>query len=244
MEKRNIVLAYHSVGAHPAGETGAELYAVPLERFKEQMRYVKDADGIAITFDDGDITNYANAYPILKEMRLKASFFIIGSRLGTPGYMGWNEIRELRDAGMVIGSHGMTHRILTNLSDEELSYELNGSKKILEDNLKAGIDTISIPRGFYNEKVIDAAKLAGYKKIFTSDLKEMEGPRIGRIIVRPNWDLGHFIKVLNSGYLLQDKAEDFIKYSLKKILGAKHYDRIRTKFLHPTPYNPQPTTRL
>ena len=242
MEKRNIVLAYHSVGAHPAGETGAELYAVPLDRFKEQMEHIKkvlgsrlEVVGIDVTFDDGDITNYTNAYPILKEKRLKASFFIIGSRLGTPGYMGWDEIRELRDAGMVIGSHGMTHRILTNLSDEDLSYELNGSKKILEDNLKAGIDTISIPRGFYNEKVIDAAKRAGYKKIFTSD---------NRIVVRPGWDMGHFKKVLNNGYLFQDKAEDFLKYSLKKILGAKHYDRIRTKFLHPTPYNPQPTTRL
>ena len=239
MKNRNTILAYHSVGANPIGEAGAELYCVPEARFREQMECVAQVarsqshkvTSVVVTFDDGDITNYTNAFPVLKELGLTAHFFIIGNRIGTPGYMSWEQIKELRGAGMKIGSHGMTHRILTELSDAELGYELNESRKILEKNLKATVNTFSVPRGFCNERVINAAERTGYKAIFTSDLKDADDFKLGRIIVRPNWDLSHFIKVLNSGYSLRDKAENLVKNSLKAVLGAKNYDKIRTKVL-------------
>lgn len=224
---KNNVLAYHSVGEHPIKEIGAGLYSVPLEKFREQMAYIVGsrelgAGRIRITFDDGDMTNYLNAYPILKELGLKGCFFIIGERVGTDGYMSWKQIKELQNAGMIIGSHGMTHRILLGLRDGEIEYELVESKKLLEENLKTRIDYLSIPRGFYNKKIIDKATDAGYKTIFTSD---------SRIVVRPGWDLKHFSKVLNNGYLFQDKIEDVIKNSIRGVLGTKNYDRIRTMLL-------------
>ena len=228
MKKNKIILAYHSIGECPIEETGAGLYTVALGRFAEQMEYVRnngtvpEGDCPIISFDDGDITNYTNAFLILKEMALKAYFFIIGTKIGTPGYMNWNQIRALRDAGMTIGSHGMTHRILTELSDDDLSYELTESKKALEDNLKMAIDSFSIPRGVCSRKIIDLARYAGYKEIFTSD---------DRIVVRPGWDLNHFKKVLENGYLLSDKVEDAVKKTIRGVLGIKNYDKLRTTIL-------------
>ncbi len=236
MKKRKMILAYHSVGAHPIKEIGAKLYAVPLYRFREQMEYAANketgplpstslgagGDSPIITFDDGDITNYLNAYPILKELDLKAYFFIIGTWVGTPGYMSWKEIEELKNNSMTIGSHGMTHRILTELSDEELNYELRESKKVLESHLKTQVDYFSIPRGLCNEKIIDKARDVGYKTILTSD---------NRIVVRSGWDLNHFIKVLENGYSLSDMVENMIKNSLRGILGIKNYDRLRSALL-------------
>lgn len=219
---------YHSIGSCNIAEAGAERYCVLPKAFKEQMRYIKQGQFLLVTFDDGDITNFKYAYPMLKEMRLKAYFFIIAKRVGANGYMNWQQIKELSNAGMVIGSHGMTHRILTELTDRELDYELRASKKLLEENLGRAIDYFSIPRGFYNRRVIDEAKEVGYKAIFTSNPKDNDGFKFGRIAVKAEWDLEKFMRIVNNGLPWRDSAREFVKKASQKIMGAKSYDKLRT----------------
>ncbi|MBP7055549.1 MAG: polysaccharide deacetylase family protein [Candidatus Omnitrophica bacterium] len=222
----NKILAYHSIGSPLAGEVGSELYCIPVENFRAQMEYLRNTQytihNTQITFDDGDITNYTHAFPVLKELGLTAYFFIIGGRIGSPGYMNWEQIKELRDAGMTIGSHGITHRILTGLTDSEIDYELRESKRILEENLNTTIEHLSIPRGFYDERIIQKADEIGYKTIFTS--KE-------RVAVKADWDMDKFERMLFAKPSLDDKVMDFIKESSKRILGPKNYDILRTKIL-------------
>jgi len=243
---------YHSIGNEGITEEGAQLYAVTLDNFRKQMEYIVGTvplQGLrvsplrgqtlqiggdspcVITFDDGLIDNYTNALPILKEFGLTAYFFILVGKIGTSGYMSWGQIKELLGAGMVVGSHGMTHRILTVLSGKELDYELRESKKILEDNLGCAVDYFSVPRGFCNKRILEKAKELGYKAIFTSNPKDSDGYKFGRIPVRGNWSLGYFIRVLNNGLSFRDKTEELIKKSSKRILGAGYYDKIRTKIL-------------
>lgn len=128
---------------------------------------------------------------------------------------------------MIIGSHGFTHRILTNLSQTELIYELKESKRLIEKNLGQKIEYFSVPRGFYNQRITKVAKEVGYKAVFTSNPKDNDGFRFGRIAVRRNWDLEYFKKVINSGLSLKHKVQEAVKSSFKKILGAKNYYRIR-----------------
>ncbi len=230
MQKDKVILAYHSIGEPPLGETGAKRYCVPVAEFRKQAEYVvgvtrspgHKVTSIGITFDDGDITNYTNTYPILKSLGIKAHFFIIGSKINSFGYMTWDKIRELKDAGMIIGSHGMTHRILIGLNDDELDYELSMSKELLEDNLGISVDSFSIPRGFHNRKIIKKAKDFGYKTIFTSG---------NRIPVKADWDMNYFIKVLKNGYSFKDRAGESIKNSAKRLLGPRNYDKMRTFIL-------------
>lgn len=237
MRKDKIILMYHSIGSQWQGEVGSGLYCVSVNNFREQMQEVHSQQcpaghrQVIITFDDGDITNYKNAYPILKELGLKAYFFIIVSKVGMCGYMNWEQIKELKDAGMIIGSHGMTHKILTGLSEGDLDYELRISKKILEDELKCTIDYLSVPRGFYNQEVIEQAKSSGYKGIFTSSTKDNDGFKFGRIPVRGSWELDYFIKILYNGFSFKDRTEEWLKNSAKKILGASRYDNLRTRIL-------------
>lgn len=236
MDKNIIILAYHGVGTSFNNETGADLYLVSEQRFREQMEYIlqvaksKGRQPI-ITFDDGDITNYTNAYPKLKEMNIKAYFFIIASRIGRTGYMNWEQVKELDKEGMVIGSHGMAHRILTVLDDDELNDELRMSKAMIEDNLKHSIDYISIPRGFYNKKIIDKAKEFGYKAVFTSNPMDSDGFKLGRIVVRRDWGLNYFDKAINNNLPFKNKIGEALKNSAKRMLGAKNYDKIRTQLL-------------
>ena len=230
-------LIYHTIGPYSNKEIGAELYCVSEEKFKEQMRYlagVTETPGhqvTIITFDDGDITNYTHAYPVLKEKGLKAHFFILVGKVGESGYMNWQQIKELWNAGMAIGSHGMTHRILTVLSEKEMDYELRESRRILERQLDSEIKYLSIPRGFCNKKVIKKTKEAGYKTVFTSNPGDDDGFLRGRIAVKANWDLAKFTRVVNNGLSFADLAEEFIKNLLKKLFGAGNYDKLRNHLL-------------
>ena len=94
------VLMYHAIGSKTAEETGASLYCVSRDNFRRQMEYLvhgpqsTDHGQILITFDDGLLDNYTVAYPILKELGLKAYFFILVSRVGTKGYINWDQARE------------------------------------------------------------------------------------------------------------------------------------------------------
>ena len=250
------ILTYHAI-EKPAAETGNDLYCVSLNKFKEQMEAIKlrrtplKSDAIQthiklsdklsrwreqslevkITFDDGDITNYTQVLPVLKEMGLKAHFFILVGKIGQNGYMNWQQIKELRSAGMTIGSHGMSHRILTVLKEKELNYELGESKTILEKELGSEIKELSIPRGFCNKNVIAKAKKVGYQKIYTSNPDDKNGFLIGRIAVKASWNMDYFTRVINHGYPLKDRVEEWLKENLKAIFGANAYDRIRNKLL-------------
>ncbi len=235
MKNKSITLIYHSIGGADNREVGAGLYCVSVEKFREQMKYlartVPFGDSPCITFDDGMLNNYTVAYPILKELGLKAYFFIIVSKVGTSGYMSWEQLKELKDAGMIIGSHGMGHKILVGLSNPELHYELGMSKRFLEFNLGYEVDYFSIPKGHYNKRVIDKIKEAGYKAVFTSDLKNTNDFTFGRIAVRGSWSIDYFSKVVSKGLSFKDRISEMAKGSAKRILSAKYYDSLRVKLL-------------
>ena len=242
---------YHSIGNLDNNEVGAELYCVSIEKFREQMEYLSGRvplqyirvsplrgqtlqigkDSPCITFDDGLLDNYTSAYPILREFGLKAYFFILAGKLGMRRYMTWEQIKELSEAGMIIGSHGMTHRILTELSDRDLDYELKESKAILEKRLDRVIEYLSLPKGHYNQRVINKIKEAGYKAVFTSNPKDNDGFKFGRIPIKEKWNLGYFKQVVSGGLSLKDKMEELVKDSSKRILGARRYSRLREKLL-------------
>lgn len=226
----NKVLMYHAIGKNKISETGAELYSVPVDTFNEQVKLLKEKD--TITFDDGLEDNFTNAYPILKKLGLKAYFFVMPDKVGTKGYMGWEQLKELQNNGMIIGSHGMTHRILTGLNDTELNYELKESKRLLEEKLNTSIKYFSVPRGFYNNKVIAKLKEAGYKTVFTSDYNDNDGFKVGRIAVKNSWSLEYFKRVLKNGLSFKDKTKELAKTSTKRLLGAKLYDKIRAGLIN------------
>ncbi len=234
-KNRFLALTYHSIGRLGNNDPGARLYSVSFDRFKDQMNYLNQMNrpGAApvITFDDGYIDNYTDAFPVIKKLGIQAYFFLLVERISSDGYMNWEQVKELRDSGMIIGSHGMTHKILTGLNENELDYELRDSKKILEDKLKAEINYFSVPKGHYNKRVLGKIMACGYKGAFTSNPEDRDGLVFGRISVKADWDLRYFSGVINSGLPLKERAIGFIKDSSKKILGIDRYDKIRARIL-------------
>jgi peptidoglycan/xylan/chitin deacetylase (PgdA/CDA1 family) len=134
----------------------------------EAVDYIKNrrrppSRTVAITLDDGYYNNYQYAYPVLKRYGIKATLFIIIDKIGQSGWVGWKELKEMSDSGVItIGSHTKTHPWLTSLSAEGIKNEFDVSRMILEEKLGKKIDLLCYPMGEYDRRSQDIASRSGY----------------------------------------------------------------------------------
>ncbi|MFC2337788.1 MAG: polysaccharide deacetylase family protein [Negativicutes bacterium] len=181
-----IVLNYHKIDNMHIS------LSVKPEDFERQMKYLTEhnfhsitpqelyaalVDGaelpenpVLITFDDGYMDNYTNAYPILKKYGLKATIFVITGFLdrAQPGYFTWGQAAEMEASGLInIESHTVTHTSLTDLTEEQVKMELERSKNDIERRLGKQVDFLAYPTGTYNLHIAALVKEAGYKGAFT-----------------------------------------------------------------------------
>ena len=87
-------------------------------------------------------------------------------------FMGWEHAEALLTEGMEIGSHTLTHPILSQLENEQHRAEIVDSKKVLEERLNCTINSIAYPVGryyCYNENSIEYTAVAGYKVGFNNE---------------------------------------------------------------------------
>ena len=176
------VLMYHSIAQ---GAENSRLIVTP-ESFERQMSFLKkgnyqilsmdeyvaflkenkkpDKRSIVITFDDGFLDNYTNAYPVLKKYKIPATISVVIEWVGRGDMMSWKQIRELNDDGLIeIASHGLSHCPLDTLKKDAAINELRQSKRILEKKLNTIIDYFCYPCGNFTPFVKELAKLTGYK---------------------------------------------------------------------------------
>jgi peptidoglycan/xylan/chitin deacetylase (PgdA/CDA1 family) len=109
----------------------------------------------------------------------------------------WEQLRELAASGLEIGSHTVTHPILTRVPADRLRRELEQSRGRLEDMLGRPVTSFCYPNGAYNRIVRDAVERAGYRLAVTSDLG-LNDPTIDPLALRrihnEEEDLTHFLQ--------------------------------------------------
>jgi peptidoglycan/xylan/chitin deacetylase (PgdA/CDA1 family) len=144
----------------------------------EAVDAVEARRSVLLTFDDGYLDNYAIALPILQELGFTATVFVLAnatqrvnfwdyaSATASAALMGPAEIRAMVDAGITIGSHGISHRRLDALSDEEARRELVASKALLEDLTGKPVDLFAYPFGVVTPRLKDMVRDAGYLGAF------------------------------------------------------------------------------
>jgi len=109
------------------------------------------AKPVMLTFDDGYVDNYTDAFPILRRFHDHAEFNIIsayvGQTVGINSYMTWPQLRQLTAAGMDIGSHTVDHQDLGTLSVDQVRFELRDSRNILQQQLHVPVQWLAYPSG-------------------------------------------------------------------------------------------------
>jgi peptidoglycan/xylan/chitin deacetylase (PgdA/CDA1 family) len=109
----------------------------------------------------------------------------------------WEQLREMESANVEIGSHTVTHPILTRVNPDRLCRELEESRGRLEDRLGHPVTLFCYPNGAYNRIVRDAVARAGYGLAVTSDdgLNDATiDPLAFRRIHNEEEDLPHFLQ--------------------------------------------------
>ena len=83
--------------------------------------------------------------------------------------MNQNQLLELNDLEQIkISSHTNNHKILSQISDEEVENELKASKDMLESITAKKIDSLCYPEGKFNNRVVEIAAALGYSKQYSS----------------------------------------------------------------------------
>lgn len=181
------IMMYHHVDY--AGEPQPNW--VSPERFERHMAYLKKhgfkvlsldelvetAGGqkpfsgkrVVITFDDGNEDNYIYAFNILKKYGFPAIIFVPSDFVNTPGYLNWEQMKEMINGGVAIGSHTRRHAYLPDLSAVEQWDEISGSKRMLEQHLGVPVEYLAYPVGGFSEAIKRFVKDAGYKGAATTN---------------------------------------------------------------------------
>lgn len=115
---------------------------------------------VSVTFDDGWANQYQNAFPLLTQHGLPATFYIISGELADqPDYMSGVQVQNLKTAGHEIGSHTVTHPDLTTLSAAQMQQEMSQSQATLQSLLGVPVTDFAYPYGAYNASTIVTGKL-------------------------------------------------------------------------------------
>jgi len=160
---------------------------IPMQDFLAWRRGEKaiPVKSAIITFDDGWKSQHEVAWPILKKFNYPVTLFVYTEGI-RPGHfsggesMSWDQLAEMRDAGVDIQGHTATHSDLRKpydkvakkkLSPEEyeewLQKEIAGSKQMIEQKLGVKVNCFAVPYGFHNDHIRDVAMKAGYEALFT-----------------------------------------------------------------------------
>lgn len=113
---------------------------------------------ICLTFDDGTLDHYTTLAPLLDKHQVSGTFYITASYIGHEGFLNEIQLKELKDKGHEIASHGLTHRHYNKLSSRDAELELGESKKNLEEIIQAEVTDFATPYGSFSGALIEPLK--------------------------------------------------------------------------------------
>ena len=187
------ILCYHKIEPVPQRARIKGLY-LEAGLFRRQMAELAEANysfslpgphsashSLAITFDDGFVSNLNSAVPAMREFGAKAINYLVADRIGKSSdwetaeggearpLMDSSQIRDWLAAGNWIGAHTCTHPRLSKIPREFAREEISASKKKLEDRFGQPMEHFAYPFGDYDDAVVEMVREAGFKTACTMD---------------------------------------------------------------------------
>lgn len=251
---RVMVLMYHAFYGDAAAlahiDPADRPYAVSVEAFRAQLDWLDAAripvcdpraphgvsgpDGVKVvlTFDDGHASNFQHAYPLLRERGITGVFFVTSDFIGArPGFCSWPQLRDMAAGGMLIGSHGKTHRFLDELGVEEAALEMQVSRQAIERGVGCAPTMLSFPGGRYRRDILPAGRSAGYELFFTSEAGANRstalrpGALLRRMAIRDGTAMAAFAGIAGAAplTLARARAVGALKSALRRVVGNHLY---------------------
>jgi peptidoglycan/xylan/chitin deacetylase (PgdA/CDA1 family) len=161
-----------------------------------------------LTFDDGHRSMRHIALPLLRSFGFASVLFVPVGYVGSTNRFDadvepeepicdWDDLAAMQQEDVSIQSHGFAHRRWSTLGDNELRYELQNSKQLLEERVGRAVRMFSFPYGDNGDDAQTAAGLlraAGYSAAFLYGGGPMMMPcpdpfAVQRIAMGPDTDL-------------------------------------------------------
>ncbi|MCL5256840.1 MAG: polysaccharide deacetylase family protein, partial [Chloroflexi bacterium] len=127
------------------------------------------AKPVILTFDDGYEDAYSLVFPALRQRGCTATFFVLSGLVGSPGYLSWDQVKAMSDAGMEMEAHGVIHLDLTRLSASGAAEQMRLSKEQIETHTGKRVDFYCYPSGRYNASTVHLLESNGYVAAVTTD---------------------------------------------------------------------------
>ena len=126
------------------------------KNFENEFNLSKKEKKILLTVDDGFLSFYENAWPLLKKNKIPFILFISTKPVGNKGYMTWEQIKEIGKSEFgVIGHHSHSHDYLIDKTENEFLNDMETSDLIFEKKLGYVPTLFSYPFGEYSKFMKD-----------------------------------------------------------------------------------------
>jgi peptidoglycan/xylan/chitin deacetylase (PgdA/CDA1 family) len=166
---------------------------------------------VALSFDDGMDDNHDVVLPILVELGLPATVYVVSGLIGEPNpwmapasgarMMNEGELRALSAAGIEIGAHTVTHPDLSELDYVRCLQEICGSRRELERMLDVPVTTFAYPFCRYGPAARAAVEAAGFESAVTCQGSgSWERYELKRSLITGKDGLGMFLLKLTDAY--------------------------------------------
>lgn len=131
---------------------------------------------VVISFDDGRLDIYENAFPIMQVYDFPGVFYIISGGLGDKGLVGVAELQEMEAAGWEIGCHSHSHADLSKIGEDASYREVISSRYVLEEALGFPVTSFAYPFGTITETAGKQIHIAGYESAVGLGYTDQQGP--------------------------------------------------------------------
>lgn len=188
-----INLLFHGVGRPGRGmEPGEDAYWVTPALLDEVLDFIVQRPRVSLSFDDCNSSDVEIVLRALTSRGLRATFFPISIRLGSPGSLSCDGLREIASAGMPVGSHGRRHIPWRRLPAAVATDELVTARRELEDVVQQPVTDAACPFGAYGRSTLQRLRGLGYTRVYTSDgARSSPGDWLqARYTITSNHDIG------------------------------------------------------
>lgn len=240
-----VVLYYHNVPSRYQRQFEKQMRTIADRKMAIEITRIDNLQtnehSIVITFDDALQSFAENAVSVLVRLKIPATVFAVADALASKpvwgiGYyppgetvMSLDQLSNLPDS-IVVGSHTLTHPILTAVSQQLATQEIKLSREKLTVMLHRPIDHFSFPDGMFNDFIVHQCQEAGYQHVFTTEPVLVSAGNeqfvVGRVSVDPwDWALEFYLKI-SGAYCWQPYAHVFLRrirgmFSTEKEEGSR-----------------------